>query len=828
MNNGVLAHAGRVAPRAVTTGRIPFVAAAVAVALTGAPVVHADIEEVVVTARKREESAQNIPVVVSAISEVQIERRGINSIETIAEATPQFVVARGTTGNGANLNIRGIGSNLTSIGIEQSVSINVDGVYQGQGRVLNEGMFDLKQVEILKGPQALFFGKNATAGALSLTTADPGDELEAMARAGYEKNAEEYRVEGFVSGPVSEQLGLRLALRYSDMSGGLVRNQGFAQTMNVRDFAQGLAVSQFAVPEPAHDTPGTEQISGRLTALFQPNDALSIKLKAAYNKSESNSGSWANELWYCPFGTSQLYPGAECKGDFRNYNQDLPAALVAENPLMNRHGGRLYEDSKSKHVTAIVHYDMPAAAIDWVSGWQDFSTQLLVKSDTTPFMNRGTFAATDTGYEAMSTELRLQTKFESPFNLMAGLYYQKSDLDFQQDIIFPGNAAGGPIINTAAADPTTRIIGVRKIGATDGRTFAAFGQVIWKFAPQWELTAGGRYTHEQKDSDYTQPWVNDPLRAAFRMFDPANPLSAFAHEQKWNDFSPEAMLSWKPADDVLVFAGYKTGYKSGGFSISGLNSAGTSLGDLAFEPEEAEGFEGGIKAMLLDRQLRLGASVYHYKYKDLQVDFFNSAITSYVTFNAGSAKTRGIEFDAEWAPDAVAGLVMRGTLSYGDAEYSSFPGAPCFAGQTPAQGCVAATAAIPYIHQDLEGVDTALAPSWTGSLGFDYDRVIGSFRYGISGSAKFSDEYLISPFGNPVDRQDSYVSLDAALRFGDEAGRWEVALIGKNLTNEYILTYGQDAPSTGAGTGTAAGVSADQFGFALPKRTIAVQFTYRH
>jgi outer membrane receptor protein involved in Fe transport len=252
------------------------------------------------------------------------------------------------------------------------------------------------------------------------------------------------------------------------------------------------------------------------------------------------------------------------------------------------------------------------------------------------------------------------------------------------------------------------------------------------------------------------------------------------------------------------------------------------VGDLAFEPEEAEGFEGGIKAMLLDRQLRLGLSVYSYKYKDLQVDFFNSAITTFVTFNAGSAKTRGVEAEFEWAPDALDGFALRGTASYGDAFYSSFPGAPCFAGQTPAQGCLAATTAIPYLHQDLKGVDTALAPSWTGSLGFDYDRVVGGFRYGVSGNAKFSGAYFVSPFGNSVDRQDSYVTLDAALRFGDEEGHWEVAFIGKNLTNEYILTYGQDAPSTGAGTGTAAGVPADQFGFALAKRTVAVQFTYRY
>lgn len=800
-----------------------------AVMLASAPEAQAQLEEVVVTARKREESMQNIPVVMTAISGDEFSRRDMSNLESISTATPQFVVARGTTGNGANLSVRGIGSNITSIGIEQSVSVNVDGVYQGQGRVLNEAMFDVQQVEILKGPQALFFGKNATAGAVSITTADPWDTFESMGRVGYETTTEELRLEGMVSGPVTDTLALRLAVRASDMSGGIMENQAGALPMNVTDLGNGSQRVDYQVGAPDKNSPKTEQQAARLTALYRPVDNFSVKLKGFVNQSESNSGSWANELWRCESGTSQLSPGAECKGNWKNYDQGLPTELVRGNSLLSKHGGQLYEESNSNHFTSIVHYDTADISIDWVTGWQEFSTQFMIKGDATPNMNRGTFAGTDTEYSAASTELRIQSSFDSSVNFMGGMYYQASELTFRQDILFPGSQDGGPLVDSSAEDPSTRMLTVRKLGETEGTTFATFGQMMWEFMADWELTVGARYTRETKESSYGQPYVISAFRGVFRQIDPNNPLSQFNETQNWDNISPEIMLSWQATEDILVFGGFKTGYKSGGFSISGLNSSGTSVGDLAFGPEEAEGFEGGIKSTWLDGGLRLGLSAYFYEYDDLQVDFFDSTITTFVTYNAGTATTKGIELDGEWAPTFAPGLTLRGSLNYNDAYYSAFPAAPCYAGQTPAQGCQAATADTPRLHQNLKGEDTALAADWTAALGANYEWSVGDgLRLGLSTNMKYSSDYNLSPFGNPVAKQDSYVTVDAAVRIGSEDERWELALIGKNLTDEYILTYSQDAPSTGSGTGTPGGVAADQFGAPLMPMTAVLQLTVRY
>lgn len=788
------------------------------------------LADIIVTARKRNESAQNIPVAVTAISSEELINRNIRSIEQVAVSVPQFTVARGSSGSGANLSLRGIGSNFTSIGIEQSVSVNVDGMYYGQGRVLNEGLFDMAQVEILKGPQALFFGKNSTAGALSFTTADPGRDLEIIGRAGYEFRNDEKYLEGVVSGPLTDTVSARLAVRWSDMDRGYMQNQSLGGPFKVNDLANGGAQTTFNVPASTRYGPMEQAINVRGTLKFAPNEQFSVTLKGGMTDRNATTAGFLNEIFRCPVGgTSQLQPGNECNKDWKGYWDDLPAGLVSANPLLGKHDGRLYDDYRSYTATGTVKFETDDVSFNWVSGYQKFKNEFSLKSDATSNANRGTYAGTATQYEAYSTEFRAQTNLDFPVNVLAGLYYQSSSLDFQQDIIFPGSAAAGHAIDTSVIDPALVPLTVRKLGRTDGNTFAVFGQLLWDIVPTLQLTAGGRLSNETKDSTFRMPYVNRSLQAVYRMFDPANPATQFIHHQKFNNFSPEVTLTWKPSSDLTIYGAYKTGYKSGGFSISGLNTVSTTVKDLAFAPETVKGFEAGIRAKLFNNRVRLNLTGFRYDYRDLQVDFFNSTITTFVTFNAGTARTQGLELDGEWAPDFAPGLTVRGALAYTDAKYTDFPGAPCYAGQTPAMGCLAATPAINYIHQNLKGVRTQLAPEWAGTFGLDYETKVGAnLKAGFSTNLRYSDAYLVSPFGNPVDVQKSFATIDGSIRLGAANDRWQIALIGKNLTNRYVLNAAQDAPSTGSGTGTAAGVPADQYGFPAPPRTVALQITVRY
>src|SRR5882762_258746 len=191
----------------------------------------AGLDEIVVTARKRAERVQDIPVAVQALSAQELQRQELTSLESVAAYTPQLTVGRVATGSGATLTLRGIGSNPSSIGIEQSVAVIIDDVYYGDGNVIQHGLLDLGHLEILKGPQALFYGKNATAGAISVTTAEPTSTPEFHIKSGYEFAGEELYEEAVGSLPLSDTLGVRVAIRNSNRFGGLFQNTAPARSV---------------------------------------------------------------------------------------------------------------------------------------------------------------------------------------------------------------------------------------------------------------------------------------------------------------------------------------------------------------------------------------------------------------------------------------------------------------------------------------------------------------------------------------------------------------------------------------------------------------------
>ena len=782
------------------------------------------LEEIIVTARKREESVQSVPVAVMAISEKTIQQRDITSIEKIAAATPNLNVGRASNGSGAQLTMRGIGSSSTSIGIEQSVAVVVDGAYYGQGRIIQEGFFDLKRVEVLKGPQALFFGKNATAGVISLATNDPGRDREFIARAAYEFRSRQYQGELIASLPLSDTFGVRIAARGSIMDGGYYRNVSVNRTYTTVDIRSLLAggtgnpLSHVAVPAPSR-APGEDEFLGRVTLKYEPDDRLTVVLKGSHNYNQVNNSSWNYVAYNCGLasGVSQL-TGYACGNEFVSHQNNMPADIAANFPFAKKDGS-LYNRYRSWAVNGAVTYALDNLTISSVTNYNTNNNRWTCACDFQS-SNNGTWATENSTWKAFSQELRAQTAFDGPINLMVGGLYQKTKREFDQYVMFAG-------LRDDSAALANRYVASAKSSFTDGETAALFGQVTWQLVDKLELAGGVRYTHETKDSFFTQPYNNLGLQAIFR--DRADPdgLGEVNAAQVFDDWSPEVTLTWKPQDGILVYGAYKTAYKSGGFSNGGINSKFSSdpLADLTFNPEKARGFEAGIKSTLADNQLRLNLVAFTYAYHDLQVDFFNSPIFAFQTLTA-DARTKGVELDFEFAPRAVDGLNVHGSVNYTDANYTDFPQAPCFAGQTPAQGCtlVGGISA----RQNLNGKALSVAPEWTGAFGVGYDTAVGDgFKFGINVDSRFSSSYLASGFGNPFSRQGKYAVLDAGIRFGAEDDNWQIAVIGKNLTNRFYVSGVVDGPSTGGGTGTAAGVRADQLGFGNLPRTVQVAVTKR-
>ncbi|RVQ66565.1 TonB-dependent receptor [Croceicoccus ponticola] len=781
------------------------------------------LTEIVVTARKREESVQDVPVAVTAITGKVIEQRDITSIEKIAAATPNLNVGRASNGSAAQITLRGIGSSSTSIGIEQSVAIVVDGAYYGQGRVIEEGFFDLARVEVLKGPQALFFGKNATAGVISLTTNDPTNEWEGSVKAGYEFKANQYSLEGILSGPLSDTVGVRFAARYSKMDGGYYKNVSTPMNYTTVDVAAGFGDPETLISAPTESPmPQQEEFLARMTLKFEPTDNLTSTLKVTRDQNDTLNNSWNYVAYSCGNGTgySQLtvYP---CKQDFVTHQNNLPVELSQISPY-GRDDGSTYNKYRSWGVNNNLEYDLGSMMISSVTNWQrnNNSWACACNFQTTDTNAGGMIFATENStWEAYSQELRLTTSFDSMFNFMVGGLYQHTNRDFGQWGFYGG-------VRDSAARPDLLYAASEKISWTKGKTFAIFGQVRFQLMENLELAGGARYTDEKKDSYFAQEYVNPAYSGVYRSA--ADPLGIITANQKFDDFSPEVTLTYKPTPDLLIYGAYKTAYKSGGFSNGGINSklSADPYGDLTFNPETAEGFEVGIKSTLLENQLRANLTVFQYKVNDFQVDFFNSPVFSFNTLTA-DAKTQGVELELEFAPYAVPGLNINAALNYNDAKYDSFDEGPCYSGQTQAEGCNVVTAD-GQIRQNLTGTALSVAPKWTGVVGFNYETdVTSDFAIGLNANARYSDNYNPSAFGNPIAVQDSYWSLDAGLRFMTTDGNTELAVIGKNLTNQFYVTGVVDGPSSGTASGGVTGVKADQLGFGTLPRTIKVQVTQR-
>jgi len=772
------------------------------------------LEEVVVYARKRPERAQNVPASVLAVPARLVELYDLTSLERLSAATPQLIVGRAVTGSGAQLVLRGVGSSYTSVGIEQSVATVLDGAYYGQGRAINEAFLDLARVEVLRGPQALFFGKNATAGVVALTTADPTSTFEGFGRVAYEADGRQAYGEAVISGPLSGALGARLAVRASHMWSGYFINRATPLVVDTQDIATGATTPHLA-PAGARNLPGDGQVSGRLTLRLAPTDQFSAVLKVSASQDRSDNPASNYVVFSCPSGVAQNNAAITCGRAFRVQFNDLPADMAA---LIRRAGdGGLYNRYRSAAATGTLNYETSALTLNSVTNLQWNANRLLTDVSFVSSPTAHAWVTNDSHWRAVSSEGRALTRLAGPLNALVGFYFQDSRLRYGEEDITERAILRE---NSAAPNPADRYLTRNKLSTTNGKTSSVFGQLIWTAADTVEVTGGARYTRETKTSAFVQPYVLPPLTAVLPQ---GLPLDA---GQTFRNWSPEITFRWGLTPQVTVYGAYKTGYKSGGFSNNTVQSRASTTAGVAFGPERAEGVEAGLKATLLADTLRLNLGAYSYRYRGLQVDYFNPVIVAFITTNAGSAATAGAEMDAEWAPAAIRRLTLRGSANYNKARYRNFNG-PCFAGQTPAEGCVLEGPNGAWF-QDLRGKPLLNAPRWTGALGFTYEvpTEAGAVLQ-VSADARYSSAYLASNAGNPSARQPAYVALDAAVSAHTADGGWEMALVGKNLTNRFVINGAFETAYSGGGTGTAAGVRADLAGLVALPRTVQMRLTRR-
>lgn len=761
------------------------------------------LEEVIVTARQREESLLEAPVSVTALTAAQLEAFGTREARDLARQVPSLAIDRSSSGGGGVIVLRGIGSSPSNAGFDQAVAVSVDGVQTGRARIIDFGLIDLQQVEVMKGPQALFFGKNSPAGVISMTSASPTRDFEGYIRTGYEFEADEKVVEGVISGPISDSLSGRVALRYSEMDGWL------------RNTAGQLTSSPFAGPNnlpqaPATSRPGDENFIGRVSLALQPEgspfDAL-LKVAGMKHKDDGpsagqevvNCGGFATPVVvYAGFPAPAADPFGDCKLDGRYSSGGLPNGYADNWPIAKQFP---YTETTMALASLTINYDGDRFGLTSVTGYFNSDTEYFDNYDATVYMAYD--SAEKEKYKSLSQEVRWLSKFESPLNFMVGAYYQDASLDFTNTVLIaplPADAATGKYHTW------------EKPGSTDGKTLSAFGQFTWDILPQLELAGGVRYTEEEKDSWLTNSWVHPPLSGT--VLAPEGKM--FTDKFKDDNLSPEATLTWRPTGDLTAYVGYRTGYKSGGFGIStNLTPASITVDSIRFDSEEIEGFEGGVKARLLDGRLVLTGEVYTYDYTDLQVTSFNPATTSFIISNAASATIKGAEIGLTAKP--LDWLTLNGGIAYNEARFDDYL-AQCWGGQTAALGCSTSNGNGTFSWQ-RSGEALSRAPDLAANGGFDAQVPVGEFVLGIAGNVRYSDDYIAADNGNPFGIQEAFWLVDAGLTVSPISERWEVALIGKNLTNEHYTSYMAEKP----GAPVVAGTTVQLMGLANRTRQVLLQ-----
>jgi iron complex outermembrane receptor protein len=726
-------------------------------------------DEIVVTARKRDESLQEVPIAITSLSGATIADSQISKMEGLTNRIPTLNIAVGGSGSGGQLSLRGIGSSNVSAAFDSAVALDFDGVIVSSMRIVQAGFFDVKQVDVLKGPQSLYFGKSATAGVLSIRSADPTSTFEVGLRGSYEFEEKGYAIEGYVSGPISETLGFRLAGRFNNID-----RLYYNDAPNVR-----------------HPERGEKNTNVRATLEWQPSTDVSLNLKMNYVGHDSD-GEIGHLQIYCGAngvpdvlrllgGAVVVQPGYNCNAfDNHMWLPDAAPKLAVQGPPgMDQHNGVPFNNTDIYLARARLSAKLTEGlTATLVTGYFNF------ESRGQDFYGYGgtTGVGTDLNHnkiEQFTQEIRFSSDSKGPFNWMVGAFYEHRDILFE---------AAQNAVNIAflARDPITgSSFDWRRLHFTKGDAYSGFASFTYEFAGALELSGGVRYTKEEKSNHIEVPYVHAALSAPpfnFIRSGFQSPLIKFTDD----NWSPEVTLKYNISPDAQFYGAYKKGFKSGGIDNSALPSSGLSkivqsgnYSSLMFGSETAEGFELGFKGMLADRRLRLNASAYTYNFSNLQLQSFDPVAIQYSTSNAGRLRSRGVDADILWMTP-LEGLRLGASVAYTDTKFTK--------------------SYISNAGVDLNGRAAPRAPKWSGNISADWDILLSDrLKLGLTGLVNYSDSYFTdaNSFNDYV--QGSYATVDVGASIGSQNDSWKISLLANNVTDKIFVNTASGRPFQGPG-----------------------------
>ena len=665
----------------------------------------AAVEDIVVTAQRREQRLQDVPLAVSAFSMESLEDGKVESLLNLDGKVPNVVLAPvGAYPFASAFYIRGLGYADVESSFEPSVGVELDGVYLSRNVGAVQDFFDIGGVTILRGPQGTLYGRNTIGGVVSVQSRRPSFDFGARAQATFGSNGRQELRAGVEGALIEDQLAGKFSFLTKTYDGYIKNYDG--RDMGAQDVT-----------------------SMRGALLWTPTASFDATLIVDYTKDKGTGTAFENASL-----PSMVLPGfgepADTDGD----------------PFLSHVGDDIFSDLEALGVTLNANWDLGPVKLTSITGYRKTDTEVLSDFDgtPTPFMT----VHRDETHDQFSQELRLASNTDGPLTYVVGAYYMTQEYDIatgQFGTVFGSPTAGSTIYTQQKAD-----------------SWAVFGQADYEVLPGLTVTAGGRYSKEEKTFT-TQP-----------LFYP----NAETFEASFDDFSPKVGVSYKWSDTLMTYAQYSRGFRAGGFN----GRAGSFLAVGPYDSETVDSYEVGVKSDLFNRRLRLNAAVFTSDYQDMQQSVQQlipgTLINQTLVANVGAATISGFEAEATALLTDV--FTISASVGYLDASYDEF-----MADLGDGLGVI-----------DRTYLPMPYAPKWSNSVTFNYKDDFDFGRVTAQASVRhMTDMYTsFSTLNATTDltmRQSNTV-VDGSLSLELPDGRWRVSLWGKNLTDELVInnTFG--------------------------------------
>ncbi len=691
------------------------------------------LEEILVTATKRTERLQDVPLSVNVVSGDALEKALENEISRLSKFVPSFRFIDAANDVSRSVSIRGVGTNTFSRGVEQSVGTLVDGIVADSlaSSLLDFG--DVERIEVLHGPQGMLFGKNASAGIVNIITRDPQRELGAGLNGSWD-DGDERKLSGFLTGPLNDTLAGRASFYVTKLD-PFIDNIG------------------------GQDTSDRDEWGARAKLEWLPAQDLRVLLTYAHGEREPHC---------CGAPAIALTPGG--------------IADTAGAPTGNQND-RIANSADSTNHTEVDTY---IARLEWTpgnynlasvtsftDGSADADVRLLFPHESDGFLDPNLAQST---VELFTQEFRVTSPGDEFLDWIAGAYYYDKQEDAtllrNADLFFIGTAPVPDLIGTSLINNSTY----------RNTSVALFATVTANITDAFRVNTGLRFNYD----DVRVRQFVDFEPTAFPITSPEAPPGTQDSERDDTGWSWRLSAEYDVADDAMLYASVGQGYKGpGGNTLP----TGTRAAEPIIDPEIPTSYELGLKSQWWDSRVRANVALFHTRFEDFQTAQVrlnpSTQTLDFFLANAGELETQGVELDL--AVQASDKLSLTLVAAYIDAKYNEYTGAQCYQGQTEAQGCFEVAPGVR--SQDLSGTPLWNSPDLSYTLGAQYgfsvcDDVAGY----VVGSYTWQDEILSSAIGNPVSRVDDYGYTDLAIGLTSTDGRFSGQLFAKNLFDQFYRT----------------------------------------